>query len=142
MYFYRDNNNMPIGPGNRALLKVVYFFLLVNACILLLQWLIPDSGMSYKVMVIGNLLLFLVGCISVRMTVKALTDKNTQVFLRMIYGSFLLKFFVFAAAAFIYISMFKKEVNKPALFVCLGLYVFYTVVEVRSALKQSKNPNA
>jgi hypothetical protein len=133
---------MPIGSGNKALLTVVYFFLIVSTCILVLQWLIPESGMNFKVLHFGNLLLFLVGCITVRMTVRALTDKNTQVFLKMIYGSFLLKFFVFAAAAFIYISMFKKEVNKPALFGCLALYVFYTVIEVRSALKQSKKSNA
>jgi len=133
---------MPIGSGNKALLTVIYFFLLVNVCIFALQWMLPASGMNYKVLSIGNLLLFIVGCISVRMTVKALTDKNTQVFLRMIYGSFLLKFFVFAAAAFIYISAYKKGVNKPALFGCLALYVFYTVIEVRSAMKQSRKPNA
>ena len=133
---------MPIGTGNKALITIVYFFLFVNACLLIGQWLFPASGMNYRVLGFGNLLLFLVGCISVRMTVKALTDKNTQVFLRMIYGSFLLKFFVFAAAAFIYISMYKKGVNKPALFGCLALYVFYTVIEVRSALKQSKKYNA
>lgn len=133
---------MPIGSGNKALITVIYFFLIVQACILAGQWFLPASGMNYRVLLIGNLLLFFVGCISVRMTVKALTDKNAQVFLRMIYGSFLLKFFVFAAAAFIYISVYKKEVNKPALFGCLGLYVFYTVIEVRSALKQSKKSNA
>ena len=133
---------MPIGSGNKALLTIVYFFLLVNACVLALIWLQPASGMNYRVLLIGNLLLFLVGCLSVRMTLKALSDKNTQVFLRMIYGSFLLKFFVFAAAAFIYISAYKKGVNKPALFGCLGLYVFYTIIEVRSALKQSKKTNA
>jgi hypothetical protein len=133
---------MPIESGNKALIKVVYFFLFVTACILVLQRLIPESGMNYKVLFIGNLLLFLVGCITVRMTVRALTDKNTQVFLKLIYGSFILKFFVFASAAFVYISLFKKDVNKPALFGCLTLYVFYTVIEVRSALKQSKKSNA
>jgi hypothetical protein len=97
---------------------------------------------NYRVLHIGNLLLFLVGSISVRMTLRALSDKNTQVFLRMIYGSFLLKFFAFAIAAFIYISIFKKEVNKPALFGNLGLYILYTIIEVRSALKQSKKTNA
>jgi ACR3 family arsenite efflux pump ArsB len=142
MYFCRDFNIMPIGSGNKALITVVYFFLFVNACILVLVRFMPESGMNYKVLAIGNLLLFLIGCISVRMTLKALTDKNTQVFLKMIYGSFLLKFFVFAAAAFTYINIYKKEVNKPALFGCLALYVFYTVIEVRSALKQSKKSNA
>jgi ACR3 family arsenite efflux pump ArsB len=133
---------MPIGSGNKALITVIYFFLLVNVCLFAFLWTLPGAGVDYKVLFSGNLLLFVVGCISVRMTVKALTDKNTQVFLRMIYGSFLLKFFVFASAAFIYISMFRKQVNKPALFGCLGLYVLYTVIEVRSAMKQSKKPNA
>jgi len=133
---------MPIGSGNKAQITVIYFFLIVNVCLFAFQWLLPASGVNYKVLRLGNLLLFLVGCITVRMTVRALTDKNTQVFLKMIYGSFLLKFFIFASAAFIYISMFKKDVNKPALFGCLALYVFYTVIEVRSALKQSKKSNA
>jgi ACR3 family arsenite efflux pump ArsB len=133
---------MSIASGNKALITIFYFFLIVNVCLLVGQWQFPASGIDFRVLAIGNLLLFLVGCISVRMTVRALTDKNTQVFLRMIYGSFLLKFFVFAAAAFIYISTFKKGVNKPALFGCLALYVFYTVIEVRSALKQSKKSNA
>jgi ACR3 family arsenite efflux pump ArsB len=133
---------MPIGSANKALTTVIYFFLLVNVCLFAFLWLLPATGVNYTVLFLGNLLLFVVGCISVKMTVKALTDKNTQVFLRMIYGSFLLKFFVFAAAAFIYISIYKKQVNKPALFGCLGLYVLYTVIEVRSAMKQSKKPNA
>src|SRR5664279_2279944 len=116
---------MPIGSGKKALTTVIYFFLLVNVCLFAFQGLLPASGINYEVLRLGNLLLFIVGCISVQMTVKALTDKNTQVFLKMIYGSFLLKFFVFALAAFIYISVYKKDVNKPALFGCLALYVLY-----------------
>jgi len=132
---------MPIAPGNKALLTVVYFFLFVCALIFVAQILLPAKLVNYPVLYWGNLLLFLVGCITVRMTVKALSDKNTQVFLRMIYGSFLLKFFVFAIAAFIYINAFKKDLNKPALFGCLGLYMLYTIIEVRAALKQSKKTN-
>jgi hypothetical protein len=134
--------NMPIGTANKAFIPILYFFLIVNGLIILFQFLMPGPVVNYRVLLIGNLLLFVVGMISVRMTVKALTDRNTQVFLRMIYGSFLLKFFVFAIGAFIYISSFKKAVNKPALFGCLGLYILYTVIEVRSALKQSKKTNA
>jgi hypothetical protein len=32
-------------------------------------------------------------------------------------------------AAFIYIMLAKKNVNKPALGVCAGLYIIYTVLE-------------
>jgi hypothetical protein len=133
---------MPIGSGKKAYTQVVYFFLFVNILVLAFQRLMPGTAVNYPVLYIGNLLLFLVGSITVRMTLKALSDKNTQVFLRMIYGSFLLKFFVFAIASFVYISMYKKDVNKPALFGCLGLYISYTIIEVRSAMKQSKKTNA
>ena len=53
-----------------------------------------------------------------------------------------LKFFVVAIAAFIYIMVTKKNVNKPALFFCMGLYIVYTFFEVSSllrVLKQKKN---
>jgi hypothetical protein len=133
---------MPIGPGNKAFLSLIYFFLLVNALIFGLKYFRPEAAVNFRVLYIANLILFIVGSISVRMTLRALTDKNTQVFLRMIYGSFLLKFFVFAIAAFIYISMYKKDVNRPALFGSLGLYILYTVIEVRAALKQSKKKDA
>jgi len=45
-------------------------------------------------------------------------------------------------AAFAYIMMEKKNVNKPALIICMGLYLVYTFVEVSSLqklLKQKKN---
>ena len=133
---------MPIAPGNKALISVIYFFLIITGLLIAFQFLIPGRAVNYRVVHIGNLLLFIVGLFSVQMTVRALTDKNTQVFLRMMYGSFLLKFFVFAIAAFIYINAFKKDLNKPALFACLALYILYTIVEVRAALKQSKKTNA
>jgi hypothetical protein len=133
---------MPNGTVSKAFIKVVFLFFIVSAAILAFQLLLPGLGVNYPVLYIGNLILFLVGCVTVQMTVKALTDKSTQVFLRMIYGSFIIKFLVFAAAAFIYISMYRKEVNKPALFGCLAFYIIYTVVEVRAAMKQSKTPNA
>jgi hypothetical protein len=49
---------------------------------------------------------------------------------------------VIAIAAFIYIQMAKKEVNKPALFACMGLYLVYTFIEISTLtkmLKQKKN---
>ncbi len=90
----------------------------------------------------GNALLFLVGCISLRMSMKALTDKNVQVFLRLVYGSFMMKFFVFATVAFIYIFTYKKNINKPALLGCFALYILYTFFEIRTVLKQAKRKNA
>ena len=133
---------MQNGPLNKAELQIIYFFLAITLIFLVLRYMLPVSAVNFNVLLLGNLLLFLVGWISVRMSSKAVHHKNVQVFLRLVYGSFLMKFFVLAIAAFVYISVFRKEVNKPALFGCFALYIIYTFIEVRSVLKQSKKPNA
>jgi FtsH-binding integral membrane protein len=76
------------------------------------------------------------------MNTRAMKHRNTQGFLRLVYGAFIFKFFVLAIAAFIYIAVFKKMISKPALFGCLGLYFIYTFFEIRSVMKMSKKPNA
>jgi hypothetical protein len=128
--------------SGKADLQIVYFFLATNLLFILLKFLLPGTVVNYNVLLYGNLLLFIISWISVRMSMRAVVHKNVQVFLRLVYGSFLMKFFVLAIAAFIYISIFKKDVNKSALFGCFGLYIIYTYIEVRSVLKQSKKPNA
>ncbi len=121
---------------------MLYLFLALSIIFLGLRYTLPPEAVDYRVLQIGNLLLFIVGWISVRMNIKALDHKNVQVFLRLIYGSFMLKFFVLAVGAFIYIAMYKKNINKPALFGCFGLYFIYTFIEVRSVMKQRKKINA
>ena len=123
-------------------MQVIFLFLTLSLIFYALKNLISNTTVNYNVLILGNLLLFLVSWISIRMSTRAVQHENVQVFLRLMYGSFILKFFVLAIAAFIYISIFKKEVNKPALFGCFGLYILYTFIEVRSVLKQSKKPNA
>lgn len=54
------------------------------------------------------------------------------------YGSFLIKFFVIALAAVIYIMMARKNVNKPALMICAGLYVLYAGIETSALMKMAK----
>lgn len=121
---------------------MVYLFLGTSLLFLLLWIIVPGKAMDYRVLLAGNGLLFIVGLISMHMSTRAMEHKNVQVFLRLVYGSFLLKFFVLAIGAFIYIAIFKKNINKPGLFGCFGLYFIYTFIEVRSVMKQRNKPNA
>lgn len=50
--------------------------------------------------------------------------------MRSAYSSIMFKFFLAAIAAFIYIAVYKKELNKAGLFICMGLYLAYTFLEV------------
>lgn len=105
------------------------------------SWL-EKNGVDQLVLIGGNLLLFVVSLTAFFITFKALKSANPQAFVRAMYGSFMIKFFLIAVAAFIYIMIAKKEVNKPALVICGGLYIIYTAIETRALmklLKQKKN---
>ena len=133
---------MPIASARKGFIQLIYLFLGLGSIFLLLHFLFPLSGVDFRVLQFGNGLLFILAFISLRMSSRALEHKNVQMFLRLVYGSFLLKFFVLAITAFIYIAHYKKDVNKPALLGCLGLYFIYTFIEVRSVIKKSKKQDA
>ena len=93
------------------------------------------KGFDQNVLIVGNLFLFVITLFSFWLMANGLRTKNTQAFLRGIYSGIMLKLFGCMIAAFIYIMTFKKDVNKPALFLCMGLYVIYTFVEVKALMK-------
>ena len=100
------------------------------------------QGVDQSVLIIGNLLLFLATMGSVIISWRGVTSSNPQASVRSMYGSFIIKFFGIAIAAFVYIMMAKKNVNKPALITCAGLYIVYTFIEVSvltKMLKKKKN---
>ena len=90
------------------------------------------------VLILGNLLLFGVSFIAYYITWRSLQSSNPQAFLRAMYGSFMVKFFLTAMVAFIYIMVAKKNVNKPALGICAVLYILYSFVEIKALLKLLK----
>ena len=101
------------------------------------SWL-EKKGIDRDVLVIGNLILFAVSLLAFLITSKAFRSPNPQAFVRAMYGSFIIKFFIVAVAAFIYIMATRKNVNKPALIACVGLYIIYTGMEIRALMKLLK----
>jgi hypothetical protein len=121
---------------------LILVFILLNAFFIAGKNMLARWGVDQSVLIVGNLVLFAVTFSSFLLTRRALTSSNPHAFMRAMYGSFMIKFFVCAAAAFIYIMSVKKNVNKPALFACMGLYLVYTAIEISSLtklLKQKKN---
>lgn len=122
----------------RSLRPVLVLFIIVNVlCIAGKSWL-EKKGVSQEVLLGGNGLLMLVSMLAYILMRKAVNSNNAQAFVRAIYGSFMLRFFLVAVAAFIYIMVVKKAVNKPALIACAGLYIIYTAIETRSLMKMLK----
>ena len=130
-----QNNLRPLRP-------MILVFVLLNALFLTGRSWLERKGVDQDVLIIGNFILFIVILISYLMTRRSLDAANPNVFVRAMYGSFIIKFFVFAIAAFVYIMLNRENVNKPALIACMGLYIIYTYFEVATLirlLKQKKN---
>lgn len=122
----------------RNFFPAIMIFLVLNSGFLALMKRLESWGFDYTVLVFGNLLVFGISFLSYWMAVRGLTTKNTHAFFRWVYGSVMIKLFLLAAVAFIYIMVNKKEVNKPGLFFCMGLYIVYTFIEVSALMKVNK----
>lgn len=118
---------------------VILLFIILNALFLTGRNALERWNVDQTVLIAGNILLFVITAISFILAQRGLKSTNTHVFIRSVIGSIMIKLFVSIIAAFIYISIFKKQINKPALFTCMGLYLVYTFLEVSILTKQLKS---
>ena len=128
--------------NRKRFLPLLGLFIAVTSFANLFRGFLSGKGIDADVLVIGNSLIFLISLLSLYFHIKGFLDKNVQVFLRSVYGSLMIKMFGLAVIAAVYILVMKKEVNKPALFICMGLYILYTIIEIRQVfhlLKDKKN---
>ncbi|MGZ3851566.1 MAG: hypothetical protein ACXVBX_02165 [Flavisolibacter sp.] len=123
----------------RGFMPVILVFIVLNAFFLAGRTMLQRWNLDQDVAIIGNTLLFVITLISFLLAQRGLKNPNPYAFVRSIYGSVMLKLFVCIIAAFIYISMYKTKLNKPALFMCMGLYLVYTFLEVASLTKLLKH---
>ena len=128
-----------IGNKSKAFLPIIVLFVVLNAFFIVGRNLLEKWNADQQVLIYGNLLLFIITIISFFIAKKGLDNPNPHAFVRSVMGSIMIKMFVFLIAAFIYIMMYKKNLNKPALFVCMGLYLVYTFIEVSVLTKMLKH---
>jgi len=124
--------------NKKPFMPVVLLFLILNAFLIAGRTMLQRWNADQNVLMIGNALLFVITIISFLLAQRGLKNTNTHAFIRAIIGGIMIKLFVFIIAAFVYISIFKKQINKPALFTCMGLYLVYTFFEVSVLTKQLK----
>ncbi len=129
-----DNNKSFI----RVFLPVLLIFIITNALVLSATGISTKWNIDSGIVIGGNLVLFVATGVSFYLYYKALRNNNVQAFLRMIYGGMFLKMMICLFAAFIYILIAGKSVNKGGIAVCLFLYLVYSTVEIILLLKQSK----
>jgi len=127
----KENKLAPVRPA-------IILFIILNGFFVAGRSLLEKWNADQSVLIIGNLILFLVTVSSYFLSLRGLRSANANAVVRSVYSSFMIKFFTCAIAAFVYIMMAKKNVNKPALFICMGLYVVYSFIEVSVLTKLSK----
>lgn len=126
----------------KAFLPLVLFFLALNAFFIAGDAMLRRWNADRDVLIIGNLLLFVITLVSFLVSWRGLQSTNAHAFVRSVYGSIMLKLFICIIAAFIYIAVYQKNLNKPALFALMGLYLVYTFMEVSILMKLLKQkPN-
>lgn len=126
----------------KGFLPVILIFILLNAFFISGKTLLRKWDTDQEVLIFGNLVLFVVTVISFLVLQRGLMHANPNVFIRSVLASFMIKFFICVITAFIYILTYKKDLNKPALFICMGLFMLYLFMEVAvflKLLKQDKN---
>ena len=124
---------------NRSpLLPIIIFFILLNALFVTGKNFLERAGFDQSVLIIGNLILFAATLVSFVFARRGLRSENPQAFVRSVYMSIMIKLFICVIAAVIYIFLFRKNLNRPALFTCMGLYLVYTFIEVSVLTKTLK----
>ena len=129
---------MAMRRNRSPLLPIIIFFILLNALFLVGKNFLERSGFDQSVLIIGNLVLFIATLVSFVFAKRGLRSENPQAFVRSVYMSIMIKLFICVIAAVIYIFLFRKNLNRPALFTCMGLYLVYTFIEVSVLTKTLK----
>ena len=124
--------------ASRAFLPICWIFIILSVLMVLSRSLMAGWGVDFRVLLGGNVLLFGVTAVSFYLYSKALRNNNPHVFVRMMYGSLIIKMFACIIATFVYASMVGRLVNRNGIFGCFGLYILYTWLEVRILLQMTK----
>lgn len=120
-------------------MPVALLFIILNGFFITGKSLLERYGFDQNVLILGNLYLFLVTVLSFTLGKRGLGNPNPHAFVRSVYTSIMIKLFLTIIVAMVYIAIYKKQINKPSFFTCMGLYLVYTFMEVSVLMKMLKH---
>jgi hypothetical protein len=120
---------------------IILLFIILNAFIIVFRRSLTSEGFSVDMLIIGNIILFGITLLSFILLSRGMKASSTPAFLRSIYGSFMIKFFIVAVSVFGYAFFAKADLNKPGLFTLMFLYLVYTFFEIKTLMKLSRKGN-
>ncbi len=126
----------------KKFVPVIVLFVLINLFLLVSKGFLAKNGFQLNFIFVANVILFLLSAFAFFVQTKGTASANINAFIRGIYSSLLMKMFVIVGAVLIYVFVTGGNVNKPALFVSMTIYLLYTSVEVIQLMKIArKKPN-
>ena len=119
----------------KIFLPLVLVFVVVNLLALLMGSVFKTWNIDPWLIAGANCLLFLISVYNAVQHVKVMLQSNPHAMVRGVMGTTVLKLFVLGTAAFIYLYNSGESRNVNGLFLSMGLYILYTWLDVRIALK-------
>jgi hypothetical protein len=122
----------------KLILPSLFTFIFITIVFVGFHNFLDGHNINHKVVVVGNLLLFLLSTLTLWMHLRAVKNPNPNVFTNSVMGGTVLKLFVLAIATVIYFVLVGKDKSVFAIFTNMFLYIIYTVLDVRAALILNK----
>lgn len=124
------------------LAPLTFLFLLVAGLSTILRDTLAPYRWDANVVLGGNLLLYALSLLGYKLHKRGMRSKGGASFLGSVYGAFLLRLVVSAAAVFAYAGWKRSDISWPAVFTCMFLYLVYTFLETRALLRTQGGGNA
>ena len=124
--------------NRKIFLPVILVFVILNSLIIIFKTFLENNGFDRDFLIIANLLLFILSLAAFYLQRSAIQSGNPNVFVRSVYKAMLLKLFVCFIAVIAYAFVKKSNINKPALFTSMGIYIIYTSFEVAGLMKAAR----
>jgi len=138
VYYFKRNLQKEMKEIYNKSVPVIVLFILINACAFIFKTFLHDHGYGIKFLLVANLLLFCLSMLAFFIQMRGVQSVNTNVFIRSVYTSLLVKIFIVIIALAIYLFIVKGKINRPSLFTTMGLYILYTFIEVKQLMKISR----
>lgn len=120
---------------------VLILFILINsACFFLKNWL-KSKNIDADAVMGANLLFFALALINGAIRIKSLRSSNPNVLVRSVTGGSFIKLLVVVFAAIIYLFAAGENRSIYAVFAAMVLYVLYTIIETKGAMKMNRKTN-
>ena len=124
--------------NRKIFLPVILVFVILNGLIITFKTFLENNGFDRDFLIIANLLLFILSLTAFYLQQRAIQSKNPNAFVRGVYTAMIIKLFVCMIAVAVYAFMRKSNINKPALFTSMGIYILYTSFEVAGLMKVAR----